>query len=179
MTQAQAYSRFMTAFMLFAGLGPILRPLNVAPPGGLLLWPEPGMLLGIFLTNWFHGVLHLALCALGLVAAWRTWSARLHAQAIFVAAGLLLVIGLVTPDGVWLVPASWPADVTDGQIVLSAQPQWYGFITANWADDLVNLLVASSGFMFGLTPIGYRPWRAQPGLARAARAPLETRGRSC
>ena len=158
MTVVQAYARFMVVFFVTVGLGCAIKPLTDAPGGGLILWPEAGRTFGIFLINWVHTVLHLGLAVYAAIAFSKTSSARGFAQTVFWICALLVLIGLLTPDGVWLVPASWGADVVGDHIVPASSPGWYGFIPANPPDDALNTLVGLSGFVFGFMPVGLRAW---------------------
>jgi hypothetical protein len=158
-TVVQAYSRFMVVFFIMVGLGCVIKPLTDAPGGGLILWPEAGRTFGIFLINWVHAVLHLALAVYAALALSRTSSARGFGQTVFLVCAVLVLIGLLTPDGVWLVPANWGADVDGaGRISPVSGASWYGFIPANPPDDALNALVGISGFIFGFMPVGLRPW---------------------
>ena len=65
------------------GLGCLIKPLTDAPGGGLILWPEAGRTFGIFLINWVHTVLHLALAAYAALAFSRTAAARGFGQTVF------------------------------------------------------------------------------------------------
>ncbi len=158
MTVVQAYARFMVAFFIVVGLGCVIKPLTDAPGGGLILWPEAGRTFGIFLINWVHAVLHLGLAVYAALAFSRTSTARGFARAVFWICAVLVVIGLLTPDGVWLVPANWGADAVGDHIAPVASASWYGFIPANLPDDALNALVGLSGFVFGFMPVGLRPW---------------------
>jgi hypothetical protein len=149
----------MIAFLTFSTLPDALRPFTDARPDGLFLWPEAAHSLGIFLVNWFHVVLHYGLVVVGLCTVWRASAARYFARVVFVCAGLLLVIGLLTPDGLWLVAANWPADVQGNTVRPVAGASWSGFIPTDPPDDLIDAIVAASGFVFGYLPIGLRPWR--------------------
>ena len=166
MTVVQAYTRFMVVFFIMVGVGCAIKPLTDAPGGGLILWPEAGRTFGIFLINWVHTVLHLGLAVYAALAFSRTPSARSFAQTVFWICAVLVGIGLLTPDGLWLVPANWSADVSGDRIAPVANTGWYGFIPANPPDDALNALVGLSGFVFGFLPVGLRPW----GYWRAARA---------
>jgi hypothetical protein len=110
-TVVQAYTRFMVVFFIMVGLGCLIKPLTDAPGGGLILWPEAGRTFGIFLINWVHTVLHLGLAVYAALAVSRTSAARGFGQTVFWVCAVLVVIGLVTPDGVWLLPANWGPDV--------------------------------------------------------------------
>jgi hypothetical protein len=157
-TVVQAYTRFMIAFFIAVGLGCLVKPLTDAPGGGLILWPEAGRTFGIFLINWVHTVLHLGLAVYAALAFSRTSAARGFARTVFwVCAGLVL-IGLLTPDGVWLISADWGGDVTGGRVAPVGSASWYGFIPANPPDDALNALVGLSGLVFGFMPLGLRPW---------------------
>lgn len=158
MTMVQAYARFMILFFFVVGVMSIIAPLSDASSGGLVFWPEAAKVLGIFLVNWFHFVLHLALCAWAVLAFRRTGTARTFAQWVFGSCLVLVLIGLFTKDGLWLVPAEWSQDAANGEIIRARSLNWYGFIPANPADDVINALVAASGFIFGFLPIGLRPW---------------------
>ena len=164
MTVVQAYTRFMIVFFVCVGLGCLIKPLTDAPGGGLLLWPEAGRTFGIFLINWVHTVLHLGLAVYAVLAFKSTSASRGFGRAVFWICAVLVMIGLFTPDGVWLVPANWDADL--GQPPRQAAASWYGFIPANPPDDALNALVGLSGFVFGFMPVGLRPW----GYWRAVRA---------
>lgn len=166
MTVVQAYSRFMVIFFIMVGLGCLIKPLTDAPGGGLFLWPEAGRTFGIFLINWVHTVLHLGLALYAALALSRTSTARAFGQTVFWVCAVLVAIGLVTPDGLWLVPANWGPDVVGDRIAPVSSPGWYGFIPANPPDDALNALVGLSGFVAGFLPIGLRPW----GYWRVARA---------
>ena len=158
LTVVQAYARFMVAFFVCVGLGCLIKPLTDAPGGGLILWPEAARTFGIFLINWVHTVVHLGLAVYAALALSRPSAARGFAQCVFwVCAGLVL-IGLLTPDGVWLTPANWSTDVLGDRIAPVAATGWYGFIPANPPDDALNALVGLSGFVFGFMPLGLRPW---------------------
>jgi hypothetical protein len=130
------------------------------------LWPEAGRTFGIFLINWVHTVLHLGLAIYAALAFSRTSAARSFGQTVFWICALLVGIGLLTPDGLWLLPANWSTDVNGDRIAPMANAGWYGFIPANPPDDALNALVGLSGFAFGFMPIGLRPW----GYWRTARA---------
>jgi hypothetical protein len=164
-TVVQAYTRFMVVFFICVGLGCLVKPLTDAPGGGLILWPEAGRTFGIFLINWVHTVLHLGLAVYAALALSRTSVSRGFARSVFWVCAVLVVIGLVTPDGVWLVPANWDTDASQPPRP-TAVASWYGFIPANPPDDALNALVGLSGFVFGFMPIGLRPW----GYWRTARA---------
>jgi len=165
-TVVQAYTRFMVVFFIMVGVGCAIKPLTDAPGGGLILWPEAGRTFGIFLINWVHTVLHLGLAGYAALAFGRTSTARSFGQTVFWICAVLVGIGLLTPDGLWLVPANWSADVNGDRIAPVANTGWYGFIPANPPDDALNALVGLSGFVFGFLPVGLRPW----GYWRAARA---------
>ena len=158
MTVVQAYTRFMVAFFVSVGLGCLIKPLTDAPGGGLILWPEAGRTFGIFLINWVHTLLHLGLAVYALWALSSTTASRGFARAVFWICAVLVVIGLLTPDGVWLVPANWPDDVAGQTTAPSVAASWYGFIPANPPDDALNALVGLSGFVFGYMALGLRPW---------------------
>ena len=166
MTIVRGYTRFMVVFFVAVGLGCLIKPLTDAPGGGLLLWPEAGRTFGIFLINWVHTVLHLGLAVYAVVALSSTSASRGFARAVFWICAVLVVVGLLTPDGVWLVPTSWPDDAVGRGIAPVATASWYGFIPANPPDDALNALVGLSGFIFGYMAIGLRPW----GYWRTARA---------
>ncbi len=157
-TVVQAYTRFMVLFFIGVGLGCVIKPLTDAPGGGLILWPEAGRTFGIFLINWVHTVIHLGLAVFAALALAQTASARTFARSVFWVCAVLVVIGLLTPDGLWLVPAAWPDDVASARISLLSAPSWYGFIPANPPDDALNALVGLSGLVFGYLPVGLRPW---------------------
>ena len=158
MSMAQAYTRFMALFLAVSTLPDLFRIFTDAPGGSLLLWPEAGRTFGIFLVNWVHVVAHYALALWAVFALRRHGSARAFAVGVFVVAGLFLLVGMFTPDGVWLVPANWPDDVSNNAVTVTVTPSWYGFIPANWADDVLDFGVALSGLLFGLTAFGDRPW---------------------
>jgi len=160
-TLVQAYARFMVLFFVGVGLGCAIKPLTDAPGGGLILWPEAGRTFGIFLINWVHTVLHLALAVFAVLALSRTSSSRVFAQSVFWVCAVLVVIGLLTPDGLWLVSATWEDDVVAGRIAPVNVASWYGFIPANPPDDALNALVGISGFVFGFLPVGLRPWASR------------------
>jgi hypothetical protein len=166
-TVVQAYARFMVLFFVGVGLGCAIKPLTDAPGGGLILWPEAGRTFGIFLINWVHTVLHLALAVFAVLAFSRTSSSRVFAQSVFWVCAVLVAIGLLTPDGLWLVPAVWEDDVVAGRIATVNGASWYGFIPANPPDDALNALVGLSGFVFGFLPVGLRSW----GYWRARQVP--------
>jgi hypothetical protein len=105
-----------------------------------------------------HTVLHLALAVYAALAFSQTSTARGFGQTVFWVCAVLVVIGLLTQDGVWLLPANWPADVVGDRIAPASSAAWYGFIPANPPDDALNALVGLSGFIFGFMPIGLRPW---------------------
>jgi Domain of unknown function (DUF4383) len=157
-TVVQAYARFMVIFFVAVGLGCLIKPLTDAPGGGLLLWPEAGRTFGIFLINWVHTVLHLGLAVYAVLAVSRTSTARGFAQTVFWVCAILVIIGLLTPDGVWLVPADWGTDLNGNRLAPVAAASWYGFIPANPPDDALNALVGLSGFVFGFMPVGLRAW---------------------
>jgi hypothetical protein len=156
----------MVAFFIAVGLGCLIKPLTDAPGGGLILWPEAGRTFGIFLINWVHTVLHLGLAVFAALALSRTSVSRAFGQTVFWVCAVLVVIGLLTPDGLWLAPTNWGADAVGDRITPVAPTSWYGFIPANPADDALNALVGLSGLIFGFMPIGLRPW----GYWRTARA---------
>jgi len=158
LTVAQAYTRFMILFFFVVGVMSILRPITDQRDGSLIMWPEAGKVLGIFLVNWFHFVLHLVLCAWAIIAVRRTAWCRAFGWGVFLACAPLVVIGLLTPQGLWLVPAHWPADVANGEVTLVTTPSWYGFIPANIPDDIINTLVGLSGLIIALHPVALRPW---------------------
>jgi hypothetical protein len=168
MSMAQAYTRFMALFLAFSTLPDVFRFTTDAPGSGFFLWPDAGRTFGIFLVNWVHVVSHYALALWAVWALRRHGSSRAFAAGVFVVAGLFLLTGLLTPDGVWLVPAHWPADAANGTITASVTPSWYGLIPANWPDDVLDFAVALSGLIFGLTPYGDRAWGY---WRRAAAAP--------
>jgi hypothetical protein len=165
-TVVQAYTRFMVVFFIMVGLGCLIKPLTDAPGGGLILWPEAGRTFGIFLINWVHTVLHLLLAVYAALAFSRTSSARGFGQTVFWVCAVLVIIGLLTPDGLWLLPADWGADVAGARIAPVSNASWYGLIPANPPDDALNALVGLSGFIFGFMPVGLRQW----GNWRIARA---------
>ena len=167
MTVVQAYTRFMVIFFVCVGLGCLIKPLTDAPGGGLILWPEAGRTFGIFLINWVHTVLHLGLAVYAVFALAHTSTARGFARTVFWVCAALVLIGLLTPDGVWLVPADWNADSIGQRITPVASVSWYGFVPANPPDDALNALVGLSGFVFGFMPVGLRAW----GYWRTAHAP--------
>src|SRR5438309_6917694 len=113
-TVVQTYTRFMVLFFIAVGLGCLIKPLTDAPGGGLILWPEAGRTFGIFLINWVHTVLHLGLAVYAALALGRTSMARGFARTVFWVCLVLVLIGLFTPDGLWLIPASWDVDVPGG-----------------------------------------------------------------
>ena len=158
MTVVQAYTRFMVAFFIAVGLGCLIKPLTDAPGGGLILWPEAGRTFGIFLINWVHTVLHLGLAVYAAWALSSTPASRGFARTVFGICAALVLIGLLTPDGVWLVPTNWPEDVSGQSITPIATVSWYGFIPANPPDDALNALVGLSGLIFGFGPLGLRSW---------------------
>jgi hypothetical protein len=157
-TVVQVYTRFMVAFFVAVGLGCLIKPLTDAPGGGLILWPEAGRTFGFFLINWVHTLLHLGLAVFAALAFSRTSVSRAFGQTVFWVCAVLVVIGLLTPDGLWLVPANWGSDVSGDRIAPIATTSWYGFIPANPPDDALNALVGLSGFIFGFMPVGLRPW---------------------
>ena len=158
MTVVQAYTRFMVAFFVAVGLGCLIKPLTDAPGGGLFLWPEAGRTFGVFLINWVHTVLHLGLAVYAVFALSQTSVARGFARCVFWVCLGLVIIGLLTPDGLWLIPTNWGSDVQGDRIVPVAGVSWYGFIPANPPDDALNALVGLSGFVAGYMPVGLRPW---------------------
>ena len=101
----------------------------------------------------------MVLGAWAVLAVRHTNHSRVFARSVFGICAVLVVIGLCTPDGLWLIPAHWPQDVRQGQPVLTSGPSWYGYIPANPGDDVINGLVALSGLLFGFLPFGLRPWR--------------------
>ena len=111
-------------------------------------------------------MLHLGLAVYAALALSHTSAARGFGQTVFWVCAVLVVIGLLTPDGLWLLPANWGPDVAGDRIAPVSSPSWYGFIPANPPDDALNALVGLSGFVFGFMPIGLRPW----GYWRIARA---------
>jgi hypothetical protein len=158
LTVAQAYTRFMILFFFVVGVMSILRPITDQRDGSLIMWPEAGKVLGLFLVNWFHFVLHLFLCVWAIIAMRRTGWCRAFGWGVFVSCATLVVIGLLTPQGLWLVPANWPADVANGDVTLVTTPNWYGFVPANIPDDIINSLVGLSGLIIAVHPIAWRPW---------------------
>jgi Domain of unknown function (DUF4383) len=167
-TIVQAYARFMVFFFIAVGLGCLIKPLTDAPGGGLILWPEAGRTFGVFLINWVHTVLHLGLAVYAAFALSSMSRSRGFSRAVFWVCLVLVLIGLFTPDGVWLVPSNWPDDVAVQRITPVATASWYLFIPANPPDDALNALVGLSGFVFGYMPIGLRAWgywRTEPATA--------------
>jgi len=158
LTMVQAYARFMIAFIFVVGILCVIRPLTDAPGTGLFFWPQPARSFGLFLINWFHFVLHMVLCVWAALAIRRTSLSRVFAQWVCGICAVLVLIGLFTPDGVWLIPAHWPQDARNGQIALISNASWYGYIPANLGDDVINGLVALSGLVFGCLAFGLRPW---------------------
>ena len=156
----------MVVFFIAVGVGCAIKPLTDAPGNGLILWPEAGRTFGIFLINWVHTLLHLGLAVYAALAFSRTSASRGFARSVFWVCAVLLAIGLLTPDGLWLVPANWDTDVSGQRIAPAAVASWYGFIPANPPDDALNALVGLTGYVFGYLPLGLRPW----GYWRTARA---------
>src|SRR5437870_13181607 len=115
----------MVLFFVGVGLGCAIKPLTDAPGGGLILWPEAGRTFGIFLINWVHTVLHLGLAVYAVLALSQTSAARGFARCVFWVCLGLGVIGLLTPDGVWLIPANWPTDVQGDGITPVATASWF------------------------------------------------------
>ena len=71
---------------------------------GFFATDEEGRLLGLFPVNTLHNVVHLALGVWGILAA-RSWdAARTYCRAAGAIYLVLLVLGLVVPDGFGLVP---------------------------------------------------------------------------
>jgi len=158
MTMVQAYARFMIGFFVVISVVSQIRPLTDAPPGGLILWPEGAYVLGIFLGGIFHFFVHMVLAVLGVFAIWSTTTSRYFAQLVFYTCAVLVVIGILEPEGFWFSPVHWSRDVANGQLVGTTRLSWYGLVPLNWADTALNGLVALSGFLFGFTPFGLRPW---------------------
>jgi hypothetical protein len=154
----QAFARFMIVFFIVVGAVSQIRPLTDAQPGGLILWPEGAYVLGIFLGGIFHFWVHLVLAVIGACALWWTTTARYYAQLIFYVCAILVVIGILEPEGFWFAPVNWSRDVAHGQIVTTIHPSWYGLVPLNWADTALNGLVAIAGLVFGFTPFGVRRW---------------------
>jgi hypothetical protein len=158
LTVAQAYTRFMIAFFFVVGIMCVIKPITDAPGGGLIMWPEAGKVFGIFLINWFHFVLHVFLGIWAIIAMRKTAWCRPFGWGVFWSCAALVVIGLLTPQGVWLVPAHWPGDASNGVVTLTTTPNWYGYIPANIPDDILNSLVGLSGLIIALHPVALRPW---------------------
>src|SRR5262249_3750991 len=155
---AQAYTRFMILFFFVVGTMCIIRPITDQRDGSLIMWPEAGKVLGLCLVNWFHFVLHVFLGIWAIIALRKTSWCRAFGWGVFLSCAPLVIIGLLTPDGVWLVPAHWSTDVVNDQITLVTTPGWYGFIPANIPDDIINTIVGLSGLIIALHPIALRPW---------------------
>lgn len=158
LTVAQAYTRFMVLFFFVVGVMCVIRPITDQRDGSLIMWPEAGKVFGIFLINWFHFVLHVLLGIWAIVAMRETGWCRAFGWGVFLSCAVLVVIGLLTPQGVWLTPAHWPADAANGQVTLTTTPSWYGFIPANIPDDVLNSLVGLSGLIIAMHPLALRPW---------------------
>ena len=158
LTVAQAYARFMILFFFVVGFMSIIRPITDAPGDGFIMWPEAGKVFGIFLINWFHFVLHIMLAIWAIIAMRKTSWSRAFGWGVFWPCAMLVLIGLLTPQGVWLVPANWPADASNNVVTLTTTPNWYGFIPANIPDDIINSLVGLSGLIIALHPVALRPW---------------------
>ena len=124
MTWVQAYTRFMILFFVVVSIFTVVKPLTDAPGHGMLLWPEAAKSFGLFLINWFHFVVHMILAVAAVFAAKRVSSARHFARWVFAVCAVWVLIGLITPDGVWLLPARWPADVASGQPAVVSGASW-------------------------------------------------------
>ncbi len=159
---AVVYARFMVVFFFLVSVPDIIRPLTDAPSGGLLLWPEAAQVFGIFLANWLHFVIHWGLGFVGLFLMWRTDTAREYARLNLVVLLFFLGFGLTTDGGVWIVPATWPADVSSGTIAPLAHASWYGYIPLNWPDNFLHIGLALISIVVALTPVGLREWGYWP-----------------
>jgi len=98
---------------------------------GFLMAPGGGLLLGIFAVNWFHHLFHVALGALGPVAAWRN-KGDLYCRGSGAVLILLGVLGLLIPDLVVRLLAIPPADLlTDNllHLVSGSALLYFGFLS--------------------------------------------------
>ncbi|TSC87048.1 MAG: hypothetical protein G01um10148_153 [Parcubacteria group bacterium Gr01-1014_8] len=84
-----------------------------------------GMLLGIFMVDGLHSVIHLVSGLAALAAAWGIWSTRMYFQVFGVIYGLVTVIGFLQGDTV------------------------LGLIGINMADNVLHLLIAAVALYAG------------------------------
>src|SRR5579871_327705 len=145
---AQAYTRLMVLVFFVAGCLCIIRPLTDAPGSGLFFWSRPANSFGVFLINWVHFVVHVAISVWALVAMRSHRLSRGFAQGVFWFCVLLIAIALVTPNGLFIVPGRWPRDLSTGHLAFSTPPAHYLYFPLNFGDDVVNALFAVSAFVF-------------------------------
>ena len=84
-----------------------------------------GMLLGLFMTDGIHNIIHVITGLAALAAAWGMFSTRLYFQVFGVVYGLVTIIGFL-----------------QGVTVL-------GLITVNMADNVLHLLIAAVALWAG------------------------------
>lgn len=84
-----------------------------------------GMLLGLFMVDGLHNIIHLVSGLAALAAAWGLYSSRLYFQAFGVVYALVTVLGFI-----------------GGGSVL-------GIIMVNTADNLLHLVIAAAALYFG------------------------------
>jgi hypothetical protein len=106
---------------------------------GFVMTPGGGVFLGIFAVNWFHHLFHIALGALGPLAAWRNMG-HLYCRGAGAVLILLGVLGLLVPHLVVHMLAVPPADLlTDNllHLVSGSALLYFGFLSrpASMGDD--------------------------------------------
>ena len=158
LTMAQVYARLMLPTFFIVGLLCVIRPLTDASGSGLFFWSQPANTFGVFLINWAHFVLHVAISLWALFALQKHGLSRGFARGVFWICAVLIVIGLVTPNGLLFVPGHWPQDLATGHLLLSTPPAHYLYFPLNFGDDVVNVLFTITAFVFGFLPIGSRAW---------------------
>ena len=101
----------------------------LAGVSGFIMMPHGGVFLGIFAVSWFHHLFHIALGALGPVAAWRNKGSLycLGSGGILI---LLGILGFLVPDLVVRLLAIPPADL--------------------FTDNLLHLVTGSALLYFGM-----------------------------
>ena len=130
MTVARLVAMILGGAFLLTGIMGFIRPLTDAGGDGFFITGD-AHLLGIFHTNWFHNLVHIATGLAGLLAAARTPSARLFAQVLGVAYTAVFLAGLVTGRLLDLLPL-------------------------NGADNALHLVTAAASLAVGFTPLGLR-----------------------
>lgn len=83
-----------------------------------------GQTFGSFLINWVHAVLYLGLAVCAALVLSRISTARDFARCVFWVCAVLVMIGLLTPDGLWLISTTYTGDVSSGRIPPVSPASW-------------------------------------------------------